>query len=72
MISVDSRCRMRRSFSTVFDGLVQSGQLTPKPDVLPPSVPMDYDWARVCDEMKSITEKDCFHLSLSVGARIDP
>lgn len=31
---------------TVFDGLVQAGQLTPKPDVLPPSVPMDYDWAR--------------------------
>jgi len=31
---------------TVFDELVQSGQLTPKPDVLPPSVPMDYDWAR--------------------------
>lgn len=31
---------------TVFDGLVQSGQLAPKPDVLPPSVPMDYDWAR--------------------------
>jgi hypothetical protein len=31
----------------VFDELVQSGQLIPRPDVLPPSVPMDYDWARV-------------------------
>ncbi|CAF1365022.1 unnamed protein product [Adineta steineri] len=31
---------------TVFNKLVQSGQITPKPDVLPPSVPMDYDWAR--------------------------
>ncbi|CAF0738649.1 unnamed protein product [Rotaria sordida] len=30
----------------VFENLVQSGQITPKPDVLPPSVPMDYDWAR--------------------------
>jgi hypothetical protein len=31
----------------VFEELVGSGQLTPKPDLLPPSVPMDYDWARV-------------------------
>ncbi|CAF4637082.1 unnamed protein product [Rotaria sp. Silwood1] len=31
---------------SVFEKLVQSDQLTPKPDVLPPSVPMDYDWAR--------------------------
>ncbi len=31
----------------VFDELVRAGQLTPKPDLLPPSVPMDYDWARV-------------------------
>ncbi|CAF1024122.1 unnamed protein product [Adineta ricciae] len=31
---------------SVFVDLVQSGQLTPKPDLLPPSVPMDYDWAR--------------------------
>jgi hypothetical protein len=34
-------------FSMVFDELVKSGQFAPKPDVLPPSVPMDYDWARV-------------------------
>jgi hypothetical protein len=31
----------------VFEDLVQAGQLIPKPDLLPPSVPMDYDWARV-------------------------
>ncbi|UJR20924.1 hypothetical protein I4U23_024033 [Adineta vaga] len=31
---------------SVFINLVQAGQLTPKPDLLPPSVPMDYDWAR--------------------------
>ncbi|CAF1245581.1 unnamed protein product [Adineta ricciae] len=30
----------------VFEELKRCGQLTPKPDVLPPSVPMDYDWAR--------------------------
>ena len=35
--------------SKVFSELVQAGQLTPKPDVVPPSVPMDYDWARVRD-----------------------
>lgn len=34
-------------FSTVFASLVQSGELIPKPDLLPPSVPMDFDWARV-------------------------
>lgn len=33
--------------SAVFDNLVKSGELIPKPDILPPSVPMDYDWARV-------------------------
>ncbi|CAF1668409.1 unnamed protein product, partial [Didymodactylos carnosus] len=32
----------------VFDDLVQSQCVTPKPDLLPPSVPMDFDWARVC------------------------
>jgi len=26
--------------------MVKMGQLSPKPDLLPPSVPMDYDWAR--------------------------
>ncbi len=31
----------------MFVDLVQSGELVPKPDLLPPSVPMDYDWARV-------------------------
>ncbi|CAF1184190.1 unnamed protein product [Adineta steineri] len=30
----------------VFQDLVRAGQLEPKPDLLPPSVPMDYDWAR--------------------------
>ncbi|CAF3194974.1 unnamed protein product [Rotaria socialis] len=30
----------------VFGDLVQAGQFKPKPDVVPPSVPMDYDWAR--------------------------
>ncbi|CAF1245211.1 unnamed protein product [Adineta ricciae] len=30
----------------VFEELKRCGQLIPKPDVLPPSVPMDYDWAR--------------------------
>jgi len=34
-------------FSSVFTGLVETGKLIPKPDLLPPSVPMDYDWARV-------------------------
>lgn len=34
--------------SVVFEELKRSGLLIPKPDVLPPSVPMDYDWARVC------------------------
>lgn len=34
-------------FSTVFNDLVLSGKLVPKPDIVPPSVPMDYDWARV-------------------------
>ncbi|CAF4877038.1 unnamed protein product, partial [Rotaria magnacalcarata] len=30
----------------VFGDLIQAGQFKPKPDVVPPSVPMDYDWAR--------------------------
>ncbi|UJR28597.1 hypothetical protein I4U23_009830 [Adineta vaga] len=30
----------------VFTELIETEQLQPKPDVLPPSVPMDYDWAR--------------------------
>ncbi len=39
--------KFQRCFSSVYLDLVQSGQLIPKPDLLPPSVPMDYDWARV-------------------------
>ena len=34
-------------FSSVFTNLVQSGEILAKPDLLAPSVPMDYDWARV-------------------------
>ena len=44
----------------VYKKLVQSGQVKPKPDLLPPSVPMDYDWARVW-------EKNSFLLFLFKG-----
>ncbi|KAJ4440235.1 hypothetical protein ANN_08374 [Periplaneta americana] len=30
----------------VYDGLVQSGVIMPEPEVPPPTVPMDYSWAR--------------------------
>lgn len=33
--------------SSVFTNLVQTGEINAKPDLLAPSVPMDYDWARV-------------------------
>lgn len=46
--------------SAVFDNLVKSGELIPKPDILPPSVPMDYDWARVKQRKSSLIIKiDC-------------
>jgi ATP citrate (pro-S)-lyase len=31
----------------VYDSLVQSGVIVPEPEVPPPTVPMDYSWARV-------------------------
>jgi len=31
----------------VYDTLVQSGVIVPEPEVPPPTVPMDYSWARV-------------------------
>jgi hypothetical protein len=31
----------------VYDSLVQSGAIVPEPEVPPPTVPMDYSWARV-------------------------
>ncbi|ESO12632.1 hypothetical protein HELRODRAFT_155589 [Helobdella robusta] len=31
---------------SVYDGLVKSGVLVPAPEVVPPTVPMDYNWAR--------------------------
>ena len=40
--------------SVIFDELVKSGQLLPKPDLLPPSVPMDYDWARVRSNLRLV------------------
>lgn len=43
--------------------MVQSGQLAPKPDVLPPSVPMDYDWARVNDTQRMNQRHSCCFFS---------
>ena len=34
------------SISTVYKKLVQAGKIVPKPEVSPPPVPMDYNWAR--------------------------
>ena len=31
----------------VYDELVAKGVVTPKPEVAPPTVPMDFNWARV-------------------------
>jgi Succinyl-CoA synthetase, alpha subunit len=36
----------------VYDSLVQSGVIVPEPEVPPPTVPMDYSWARVCSFKK--------------------
>lgn len=32
----------------VFESLVKNGTVIPRPEVPPPTVPMDYSWARVC------------------------
>merc|ERR1719385_344953 len=34
------------AISTVYKKLVQAGKIVPKPEVSPPPVPMDYNWAR--------------------------
>ncbi len=31
----------------VYEGLVDSGKIVPRPEVAPPTVPMDFNWARV-------------------------
>ena len=31
----------------VYTALVKSGEIEPQPEVPPPTVPMDYNWARV-------------------------
>lgn len=32
----------------VYSELVKSGDIVPGPELPPPTVPMDYSWARVC------------------------
>lgn len=32
----------------VYEDLVGKGDIVPKEEVAPPTVPMDYNWARVC------------------------
>ena len=34
-------------FREVYEGLVADGVVIPKPEEAPPTVPMDYNWARV-------------------------
>jgi hypothetical protein len=34
-------------YRQVYDGLVEDGTIVPKPDQAPPTVPMDFAWARV-------------------------
>lgn len=33
----------------VYNKLVEDGTIVPQPEVPPPTVPMDYSWARVCN-----------------------
>ncbi|XP_044741718.1 ATP-citrate synthase [Chrysoperla carnea] len=42
----DSFDNLGELIGEVYRGLVKAGKLTPKPDVPPPTVPMDYSWAR--------------------------
>ena len=35
------------TFREVFENMVAEGVIIPKPDEAPPTVPMDYNWARV-------------------------
>lgn len=45
-----SNCR------SVYDKLVSDGTIVPKPEVHPPTVPMDYSWAQVILIIKSYVE----------------
>jgi ATP citrate (pro-S)-lyase len=40
----------------VYDSLVQSGVVVPEPEVPPPTVPMDYSWARVSSLIAKYTQ----------------
>jgi hypothetical protein len=33
--------------SSVYEQMVEKRLIVPSPEIVPPSVPMDYDWARV-------------------------
>lgn len=35
-------------FSDVYTKLVVDGTIVPQPETAPPTVPMDFNWARVC------------------------
>lgn len=47
---------------TVYDELVADGTIVPAQEVPPPTVPMDYSWARVTTSTNSSTQLSCIFL----------
>ncbi|CAB1341681.1 unnamed protein product [Coregonus sp. 'balchen'] len=47
-------------YRSVYDDLVGKGVIVPAMEVPPPTVPMDYSWARVSNANQSVP---CWHMS---------
>ena len=50
-------------FREVFENMVAEGVIIPKPDEAPPTVPMDYNWARVITA-QSLYNTPCYYTNL--------
>ena len=52
-------------FREVFENMVAEGVIIPKPDEAPPTVPMDYNWARVITA-HSLYNTPCYYTDLDI------
>lgn len=57
---------------TVYDELVADGTIVPAQEVPPPTVPMDYSWARVATSTVSSTQHCCTFFPSSCVAALSP
>jgi ATP citrate (pro-S)-lyase len=61
----DSFDNLGMVIAEVYKSLVKSGDIQPKPEVPPPTVPMDYSWARVSSTFLYFTFSNLIHRILA-------